>query len=248
MDSATLQTFLIGGTFVLAGGVKGMTGMGLPTVAIALLGLLMAPVEAAALLVIPSLVTNLWQFLAGHHRSLLLRRMWPMLVTMSVATWASTGLIAGAGAGYATTYLGLALVGYALIGLFHVRLIIDASHEGWLAPLVGTATGIITGATGVLVIPAVPYLQALGLDKDDLVQALGLSFTLSTVALALGLASYGAFLPSTVGASVLCTGPALLGMLAGQAVRARIDPRTFRVVFFGGLLFLGVNLIVRAAV
>jgi uncharacterized membrane protein YfcA len=236
---------LVGGTFVLAGGVKGITGMGLPTIAIGLLGLLMTPVEAAALLVIPSLVTNLWQFLAGPHRLIMLRRMWPMLATMFVTTWASTGLIAGAGGKFATTYLGLALASYALLGLFKIGLFVDAKHEGWLAPLVGTATGIITGATGVLVIPAVPYLQALNFDQDDLVQALGLSFTVSTVALALGLASYGTFHAHAVGLSLLCTGPALLGMLAGQAVRAKIDPPTFRMVFFFGLLVLGVHLILR---
>src|SRR5215472_15316406 len=108
------------------------------------------------------------------------------------------------------------------------------ANEGWLSPVVGAATGVITGATGVFVIPTVPYLQALELDKDDLVQALGLSFTVSTIALALGLASYGAFRATAVGVSLLCTGPTLLGMFAGQAVRARMDPRTFRLLFFVG--------------
>ena len=51
--------------FLLAGYVKGVIGMGLPTIAMATLGLLLEPAQAAALLVIPSLVTNVWQFLAG---------------------------------------------------------------------------------------------------------------------------------------------------------------------------------------
>jgi uncharacterized protein len=218
---------------------KGVTGMGLPTVAIGLLGLLMAPAEAATFLVIPSLVTNLWQFLAGPHRLLLLRRMWPMLLAISVATWAGAGLIASVGAGRATMYLAVALVSYAIVGLSKIRMAIDTKYEVWLSPLVGATTGIITGATGVFVIPAVPYLQALGFDKDDLVQVLGLSFTVSTVALALGLASYGAFHASAVGASMLCPAPALIGMFAGQALRARIDAGTFWVVFFVGLLLGG---------
>ena len=44
--------------FLLAGYVKGVIGMGLPTIAMATLGLLLEPAQAAALLVIPSLVTN----------------------------------------------------------------------------------------------------------------------------------------------------------------------------------------------
>lgn len=75
-----------------------------------------------------------------------------------------------------------------------------------------------------------------------------MSFTVSTIALAAGLASYGAYHVGAVGASVLCTVPALAGMVMGQAIRNRIDPATFRRVFFIGLLVLGADLAMRAAV
>ena len=54
----------VASTFFLAGLVKGVTGMGLPTVAMGLLGTMMPPVMAAALLIVPSFVTNavqLWE-------------------------------------------------------------------------------------------------------------------------------------------------------------------------------------------
>lgn len=44
--------------FLLAGFVKGVIGLGLPTVAVGLLSLVMPPVQAAALLILPSMVTN----------------------------------------------------------------------------------------------------------------------------------------------------------------------------------------------
>jgi uncharacterized protein len=246
MYTASVQILLIAVTFILAGLVKGVTGMGLPTVAIGLLGLLMAPAEAAALLVIPSLITNVWQFAAGPNRRPMLRRMWPMLLAICIATWAGAGLIAGGGAGHAATALGAALVVYAIVGLAQVRLSIAHWMEPWLSPLVGAVTGLVTGATGVFVIPAVPYIQALGLDKEDLIQALGLSFTASTIALAGGLASYGAFHITAAGVSVLCAAPALVGMFVGQWVRQKVDPATFRLLFFIGLLVLGVDLFVRS--
>jgi uncharacterized protein len=89
----------------------------------------------------------------------------------------------------------------------------------------------VTGTTGVFVVPAVPYLQALNLQKDDLVQALGLSFTTSTIALAAGLASHGAFHLTSSGASLLCTAPTLAGMFCGKWVCARVDPVMFAVCF-----------------
>ena len=66
-------TLLVIGTFLLAGTVKGVIGLGLPTVAMGMLGLAMLPAQAAALLIIPSTVTNLWQLaFGGHLRGLLI--------------------------------------------------------------------------------------------------------------------------------------------------------------------------------
>lgn len=80
--------------------------------------------------------------------------------------------------------LGGALVLYAITGIAAWRRSAPKKWEPILSPLVGAVTGLITAVTGVFVIPAVPYLRALGLDKEELVQALGLSFAVSTFTLA----------------------------------------------------------------
>ncbi|WP_053078459.1 sulfite exporter TauE/SafE family protein, partial [Methylobacterium tarhaniae] len=175
-------------TFLVAGFVKGVVGLGLPTVAVGLLATVMSPAQAAALLIVPSFVTNIWQLLVGPRFGALVLRLWPMMVAIAAGTVASAGLIAGAKGPGPASALGIALVAYAGIGLAGLSLRVPARAEPWLSPLVGLLTGLVTGATGVFVIPAVPYLQALGLDRDQLIQALGLSFTVSTVALAAGLA------------------------------------------------------------
>ena len=110
---------------------------------------------------------------------------------------------------------------------------------------IGVITGLVTAATGVFVIPAVPFLQALDLDSDDLVQALGLSFTVSTVALAAGLAHDGIFHAHAIGASLLALVPALGGMWFGQWVRARVSASAFRRCFFVGLAMLGAELVIQ---
>ena len=97
----------------------------------------------------------------------------------------------------------------------------------------------------MFVIPAVPYLQALGLNKDDLIQALGLSFTVSTVTLAIGSERAGAIELRTVVASALAAFPALLGMEFGQWVRRRISAAIFRRWFLVCLALLGLDLAVR---
>ena len=232
-------------TFLLAGFVKGVIGLGLPTIAVGLLSLAMTPAEAAALLVVPSLVTNIWQLAAGPSFIALARRLWPMMLGVCVGTWAGSGLLTGSGAAQASTALGIALLVYAGLGLTTFRLSVPTAWERPLAPVIGAMTGLVTAATGVFVIPAVPYLQALGLGKDDLVQALGLSFTVSTVAMAASLAHEGAFGGTDATLSLLALVPALGGMGLGQWLRARISPELFRRCFFLGLLALGAHLALR---
>ncbi len=236
---------LIAATFLLAGLVKGVIGLGLPTVAMGLLGLALPPAQAASLLLVPSLVTNLWQLFAGPRFGPLLLRLWSMMLGICAGAWAGSGLITGGAAHLATVGLGAALVVYAAIGLTKLTLRVPPRLEPWAGPLVGLTTGLVTGATGVSVIPAVPYLGALGLERDDLVQALGLSFTASTLALAAGLASHGALPLRAAGASLLALAPALAGMALGGWLRARVRPATFRRCFFVGLLVLGSELIWR---
>lgn len=247
MDTTTVILIgFIAATFVLAGFVKGVIGLGLPTVAIGLLGVVMAPAQAAALLAVPNIVTNGWQIARGPGLAAILRRLWPMLAACCVGTWAGAGLIERQKDGSATLWLGVALVLYALVGLKAAKLRVPRRTEAWLGPLVGLVTGVVTAATGVFVLPAVPYLQALGLDREELVQSLGLSFLISTLALSIGLIGAGALDLATARHSLLALLPALAGMAAGQAIRARISAGTFKLCFFAGLLSLGGYLVWRA--
>jgi uncharacterized protein len=244
----------IAAVFVLGGFVKGVVGLGLPTITMGLLSVVMAPAQAAALLVVPSLITNVWQ-IGGPGFVALLRRLATMLIGVCVgvalgAGWlssAATPSDGGHGGGWAGIALGIALAVYAALGLLHWRFHVKPEHERWLAPLIGVSTGLVTAATGVFVIPAVPYLQALGLGKDELVRALGISFLVSTIALGASLGHGGSLHTPELLGSALVVLPALLGMGAGQWLRARVKPETFKTVFFSGLLLLGLYLAARGA-
>jgi uncharacterized protein len=241
-------SIFVAAVFVLAGFVKGVIGLGLPTISMGLLALVVPPVEAAAILIVPSLLTNIWQMLSGPHLRLVARRLWPSMLGICLGTWAGAGLIDGAHARYGTAALGVALLLYAASGLASLRFVVPEQRERWLGPMVGALTGVISAATGVFVIPAVPYLQAIGLEKDDLVQALGLSFTVSTVALACNLVAAGALNVALAGTTVGALAAACAGMWIGQALRLRLRPATFRQCFFLGMLLLGLCLTVRATV
>jgi len=242
-----LLVSVTGCVFLAADVVKGILGMGLPTVSMGLLAIWMPPVQAAALVLLPSFVTNVWQLLAGPAFGRLALRLGTMMLSIFAGTIAGAGLLTGPNSRIAAIGLGVALVAYAVLGLSKWKLAVSPANEQWASPLIGVLTGVVTGATGVFVIPAVPYLQAIGLEKDELVQALGLSFTVSTIALAVGLGGHHALDGSALASSVLALIPALLGMFVGQAMRKRLSAKTFRKAFYFGLIGLGAYLAILSA-
>ena len=233
------------GAFLLAGFVKGVIGLGLPTVAIGLLGLMMTPAQAAAIMVAPALITNVWQAMVGKDLLPLVKRIWPMLAGICIGTFIAAKWLPGANSGQATIWLGLALVIYGVLGLVKMDFTVSPRAERWLSLPIGALTGAITAATGVYVLPGTPYLHALKLDRHQLVQMLGISFTVSTLVLGVALMHAGEIGMSLAVPVVVAIVTSLLGMWLGQLVRGRVQEKTFRLWFFLGLLALGVHLALR---
>ena len=204
-------------TFLLAGLVKGTIGLGLPSIAIGLLALAMTPAQAAAIMIFPSLITNVWQMFIGMHLAALMRRLWTLVLASAAGIWLGGGVLTSANSRFAALGLGVALIVYAALGLSKIRFTVEPRHEWWLNPIVGLLTGLIAGGTGVFVIPAWPYFQAIGLTRDELVLMLGLSFTVSTITLGVVLWRDGALHFANAGGLMLAVLPALAGMAIGPA-------------------------------
>ncbi len=238
----------IAATFLLAGTVKGVIGLGLPTVSLGLLVAVLDLPTAMTLLIVPSLVTNLWQAVAGGNGRQIGRRIWPFLLMATVTVWLGASALTRLDIGLLSGLLGGLLVVYAMLNLAGIRMSISAQREIWAGPLFGTANGVLTGMTGSFVVPGVLYLQAIGLPRDMLVQAMGMLFTVSTVALALALQGNGFLTMQHSLASAAALVPAAIGMVVGQRIRHSLPDSRFRQIFFAGLLLLGGYIIVVAAI
>lgn len=244
-DAASLT--LIAAVFLLAGAVKGVIGLGLPTVSLGLLAAAFDLPTAMALLIVPSLVTNAFQASLGEHARAILVRLWPFLLMAGATVWVGAAALPQANPDMLSGLLGCLLMVYAAISLAGIRIHIAAQREIWLGPLFGVINGILTGMTGSFVVPGVLYLQAIGLSRDMLVQAMGMLFSVSTVALALALHGYQLLTPADGFVSAMALAPALIGMALGRAVRQRLSESRFRQVFFTALLLLGGYIVLTAA-
>jgi len=234
--------FYVAAVLLVAGFFKGLIGFGLPSISMGLLGLTMPPAQAAALLIVPNVVTNIQQALFGPALRPLLRRLGLFLAAIAIGAALYAAATGARELRWATTLLGATLVVYALLGLGQVRFRLSARHEGWVGILCGLATGAMTIATGVFVIPSGPFLQALDLEKSALVQALGLTFLTASLSLGAVLLWKGGLSGGSWAVSATALMPALLGVAVGRWLLARISADAFRRLFYLGLLALGVFL------
>ena len=231
--------------FTFAGWIKGVIGLGLPTIATGLLGLFMAPVQAASIVVLPAILTNIRQMLIGPGFLMMLRRLWPMLASVVAGTVATAGIVAKADVRLTVSALGAALIAYSLHALYGKKLRVPPRWEGLIGAAAGLANGIISGTTGVFVVPTVPFLQALDLDKDEMVQAIGITAFTSAFALALGLGVHGALRAEAVWPAATAVAAAFAGMGLGQVVRSGLSIETFRRWVLIGLAGLGATMLSR---
>jgi len=133
-------------------------------------------------------------------------------------------------------------VTYSILGLSQISFKVARRNEKWVGGIVGLITGVVSAATGVQVIPSVPFMQAIGMEKDELVQALGVFFTVATVALAFNLTAAGLVTAATALPGAVAMAASFAGMFIGQAVRTRMQPEVFRRWFLIAMFLLGLYL------
>ena len=231
--------------FLAAGLVKGLTGLGMPATSLGLMMLAIDLKQAIVILLVPLFVTNVWQALVGRHLAATLRRLWALILAGIVAIWFAVGIMVATQTAALTVLLGIILFAYAAYSLATPQITPPGRWEAWLSPVAGAVTGAIGGFTGSMAVPAVLYMQALGMERAQLIQAMGIWFTLATTALSISLGGRGALPPELAVVSAGAVVPALAGMEIGRRLRESLPEALFRKVFFGVLMALGADIAAR---
>lgn len=234
--------------FLVAGVVKGLIGLGMPATSLGLMMLAIDLKQAIVILLVPLFVSNVWQGLAGRHLGAAVRRLWPLFIAGAMAIWFSVGIMIHANTAILTVVLGAILITYSAYSLATPQIKPPGRWEPLLSPVAGALTGMIGGLTGSMAVPAVLYMQALGMERAQLIQAMGIWFTLATVSLSVALGGRGALPAELAMVSAGAVIPAIAGMEIGRRLRERLAEELFRKVFFGVLLMLGVYIAARGII
>ncbi len=247
MEGLGLETLsLVFVVLALGGAIKGVTGIGLPLVAVSGIASVTDVPTAVALITIPIVAANLWQALHTGRPGVELRRFWPVVLPLTLGLWWSTGMVAASGGRTLNLVLGATVVVFSVVYTVSPRLRVPRRAEQWSGGLVGAVAGVIGGFSTVIGPPISMYLLALDLKKDEFVQAVGLLFFSGSVPLMVFYWLHGVLRPDNVGWSALACLPVLLGLAVGQWVRGRVDQETFRKVLLAVLFLVGLNLLRRA--
>ena len=225
--------------FLLAGTVKGLVGLGLPTITIALTSLVLPLTESIALIALPTIFTNVWQAAVGGRFRVILKRQWPLIVPLMISLYVTRWLVGQKGPNWAFLVLAAVLIVYSGLGLLRIRLHIHADLERPLAPVIGVVSGFVAGLVGVPIIPLMPYLQGLDVKPTELVQTLGVVLCATSLTLTSSLLFFGLLDGPRAIVSAVAVVPALAGMWVGQQIRLRLSVEQFRLAVFWALLLTG---------
>ena len=245
-ELAPLVLTVVVSAMVLGGAVKGMVGIGLPAVALALMSQFLEPSLSLPLLCFPILATNLWQ--AVHAGRVLepLRRVWPMILFLLVTLWWSARLAAEFDAEVLYGLIGVSMMVFTTTSLFTPHLVISERTGRLLGPVAGTLGGFLGGISTIWGPPMMMYFVLLRLDKEAFIRATGLVWFVASIPLVFGYIQNGFLNATTAWLSALATLPAFGGVWLGLLLRRRVNQEVFRKVLLVAIFLLGHNLLRRA--
>jgi len=234
------------GAFLFAGLVKGTTGLGFATTALSFLVYAIGLKEALPLLIVPSVVSNLIVMRdAGHFRATLIQfRL--MYAAAPVGIFIGLALLMWLDPTISSAILGLVLIIYGVITITQPAFRLPTALARRLEIPVGFTTGLVNGVTGSQVMPVLPYLLSLPLERNVFIQAINISFTISSVVFAIGLAWVGLFTVDTTQISFVGLVAMLVGLKLGIPIRRRLPQSSFRRAVLGLLVLLGAGLVLRS--
>ncbi len=232
-------------TFLFGGFVKGAIGLGLPVVALAFMAAPLGVKAAIAIMLGPCIITNVWQALAGPAFGDLLRRLWSFFLMAVIGVWFGVQILAATSGELLLAVLGIILCIYSLISLLRPQIPPPGEREKYYSPVAGGLGGIMFGMTGTFIVPGVLYLQALGLNRHVMVQALGMIFVAISVVLAVSFARHDLIPAQLALIAVYAVLPTALGLVIGTRYRHRISEQQFRRIFFISLFVVGLYMLTR---
>ncbi len=231
--------------YLLAGTIKGIVGMGLPTAAIGMMSQFTEPQKAIALVIVPMIVTNIWQIYRCGNALRTLQRYWPFALTLCLFILVSSSIAKQISPETLMIFVGIVITLFAIDALWRKPFKLNLRWDRPVQLCAGAVGGMMGGIAGVWSPPMVGYLLARQVDKDEFVRALGFMIFSGSVFLCIGYWRAGLLTGAMAQVSAIMVVPALIGFSLGEVIRRTLDGDRFRKLVLVFFILMGLNLIRR---
>lgn len=240
------ELILIGSAALLiAGTIKGLAGIGLPTAAVSIMTLALAPRTAIALLLLPMLAANAWQVYRAGDALRALRQYAPFAFMLALFVLITILLSAQAPDRFVFAVLGVSIVSFCAINLTFQIPALPERYDTAAQVIAGILSGLLGGLSGIWAAPLGAYLTARQTPKEEFLRATGLLIFIGSLPLCFGYLQQGFMTPKLALISALLILPTLLGFSVGERLRRDLLSEKFRFVFLVVFLVMGLNLLRR---
>lgn len=231
--------------YVVAGGIKGLTGIGFSTSCLPIMALRLDLKIAIPLVIVPSIVSNLVVMLqAGRFREAV-SRFWPLYLASIPGLLIGLSILVSIDVDVAKAILGLVLIAYVFWALVNKSFSLSGEWERLLKMPAGFCTGLVNGLTGSQVMPVLPYLLSLDLGKSAFIQAINISFTFSSLIMLVGMDRLGHLSLDTLLTALSGLIPVLLTVYLAGRLQKQISGSFHRTLVLSFLLVMGVILLFK---
>ncbi|MEX0998701.1 MAG: sulfite exporter TauE/SafE family protein [Thermodesulfobacteriota bacterium] len=244
MDTHIL--IIVYATFFAAAFIKGLTGLGFVSLCLPVIALFIKLEEAIPLVVLPSLLSNVIMIYQTGRLKQSLRRFWLLYISALPGIYAGVLILNMVGNYAAKIVLGILSIAYSLLLLLKIDISIPEKNERILSVPVGLTNGFLNGLTGTQIIPMLPYLLSLKLDRNGMINAINLGFTLSIIVLLIIFGKFDLISLETLKYSIVGAIPVAAGIYLGGKLRHKISEERFKLAVLIILIIIGVNLILNA--
>jgi uncharacterized membrane protein YfcA len=239
----SLQLALAALGIILAGFVKGVSGLGFPTIGVPIAALFLDPQTTVVVITIPAFFMNVIQAVQGRVSLTLVRRFVPIFVFLVPGAVGGTALLARVPAHLLVAVLGVIVTVYAATALWRLHLVIPLAHERWIGAVTGLCAGMIGGATSIFAPPLAIYLTALQLSKQAFIAIISVCLLVGQVPHLISLVGFRLLtVPRLQVAALFCI-LSTLGFLLGVHLQRRISQPLFTKVVLATLLVVGLSLL-----
>lgn len=234
-------------TFFAAAFIKGLTGLGFVSLCLPVIALFMKLEEAIPLVAIASLISNVMVIYQTDRLRQSIRRFWLLYISAFPGIYVGVLILNAVGNYFAKIVLGILSIAYALLLLLKIEISIPEPKERILSFPVGFTNGFLNGLTGTQIIPMLPYLLSLKLDRNGMINAINIGFTLSITLLIIIFGKFDLLTAASIKYSIIGAIPVVVGIYLGGKLRHRVSEERFRIAVLVILIIIGLNLIISSS-